>query len=80
MSDTFVCAIIARYVEMQRKHLIGPDATLAELYLDPVFNLPGIAMDIEDEHGVTLCDVEVGGWRTVADIEASMERARERNG
>jgi len=67
-----VLALITKRVDVTRRHLIRPDATLRELGLNPVDAL-SIACDLEEEIlGREMPDHVVGSWLTVSDIAASV--------
>lgn len=56
--------IINRYARVKAEH---GDESLTDLGLDAL-DLMGIALAVEEEHGVYVSDAEIERWMTVGDV------------
>jgi acyl carrier protein len=64
---------ITPHVHPARRHLIEPDAQLADLGLD-LLDLWAIRDDIERGEGMIISDADLAKWQTLADVaETALE-------
>ena len=64
-------SIITARVLAPLRHLVTPDATLAELRLDEIDRL-SLAHDLYEAFGVSVPDAAVESWATVGDVIQSV--------
>ena len=65
--------LIAKYVMSTRHHLIQPEATFADLGIDPI-DVMMLAMDIEDAFDLRLSDDTINAWCCIGDVERCVGR------
>lgn len=75
MTPEQILTHIAKRVHPALHHLLGPEAALADLRLNPVDHW-SICCDIEEDLSRELDWSQVERWQTVPDIVASVEAAR----